>query len=79
FKDKSLGHYRRDAPTASAIAESVCLAIVAYMHFVLISKDVKNAYFSGKSVNRDIYLEQRHSGLPGPASGQLLKAKKAIY
>eukprot|EP00435_Cladocopium_sp_Y103_P025818 s3297_g6.t1 len=79
FKDKSLGYYRRDAPTASAIAESVCLAIVAYMHFILISKDVKNAYFSGKSVNRDIYLEQPRSGLPGLARGQLLKAKKAIY
>eukprot|EP00438_Fugacium_kawagutii_P008061 Skav219569 [mRNA] locus=scaffold3203:12014:25029:+ [translate_table: standard] len=79
FKDKSLGYYRRDAPTASAMAESICLAVVAYMHFILISKDVKNAYFSGKSVNRDIYLEQPRTGLPGLARGQLLKARKAIY
>ena len=79
FKDKSLGHYRRDAPTASALAESLCLAIVAYMNFALISKDVKNAYFSGKSVSRDIYLEQPRGGLPDLKPKQLLKAKKAIY
>ena len=79
FKDKSLGYYRRDAPTASALAESLCLAVVAYMGFALISKDVKNAYFSGKSVSRDIYLEQPRGGLPDLKPKQLLKAKKAIY
>lgn len=79
LKDKSLGRYRRDAPTASALAETLCLAIVAYMNFALISKDVKNAYFSGKSVSRDIYLEQPRGGLPDLKPKQLLKAKKAIY
>ena len=33
FKDKSLGEYRRDAPTASAIAESLCLNVCAYYQF----------------------------------------------
>ena len=79
FKDKSLGHYRRDAPTASAIAESVCLAVCAYYKFVLIAKDIKNAYFSGKNVGREIYLEPPKGGLPGLEPGRLLKAKKAIY
>ena len=79
FKDKSLGFYRRDAPTASALAESLCLAVTAYMSFTLICKDVKNAYFSGRSVERDIYLEQPKGGLGTLKAGQLLKARKAIY
>ena len=79
FKDRSLGYYRRDAPTASSLAESICLAVSAYMGFVMISKDVKNAYFSGKSLDREIYLEQPKGGLGNLKPGQLLKAKKAIY
>ena len=79
FKDKSLGYNRRDAPTASAMAESICLAVVAYMGFILISKDVKNAYFSGASVSRDIFLEQPRGSLLGLKKGQLLKARKAVY
>ena len=79
FKDKALGSYRRDAPTASQIAESICLAVCAFHKFVLFAKDIKNAYFSGKNVQREIYLEQPRGGLPGLAPGQLLKARKAIY
>ena len=79
FKDRSLGFYRRDAPTASALAESVCLAVSAFKGFTMISKDVKNAYFSGKSLDREIYLEQPRGGLRGLKPKQLLKAKKAIY
>ena len=79
FKDRSLGFYRRDAPTASALAESVCLAVAAYMGFTMISKDVKNAHFSGKSLDREIYLEQPRGGLGKLVPGQLLRAKKAIY
>lgn len=79
FKDKSLGYYRRDAPTASALAESITLAVSAYMGFTLISKDVKNAYFSGKSLDREIYLEQPRGGLKDLQPGCLLKARKAIY
>ena len=79
FKDKSLGSYRRDAPTASQIAESICLAVCAFHKFVLFAKDIKNAYFSGKSVQREIYLEQPRGGFPGLMAGQLLRARKAIY
>ena len=79
FKDKALGYYRRDAPTASAIAESVCLAVCAFLGFTLFAKDIKNAYFSGKTVEREIYLSQPRGGLPGLQHGQLLKARKAIY
>ena len=79
FKDKMLGAYRRDAPTASAIAESLCLSRIAYFRFILLAKDIKNAYFSGKSVGREVYLEQPRGGLPGLKAGQLLKANKAIY
>ena len=79
FKDKSLGYFRRDAPTASQTAESICLAVVAYLGFTLISKDVKNAYFSGKAVDREIYLEQPRGGLGNLQHGQLLRARKAIY
>ena len=79
FKDKMLGAYRRDAPTASAIAESLCLSLIAYFRFILLAKDIKNAYFSGKTVGREVYLEQPRGGLPGLKAGQLLKANKAIY
>ena len=79
FKDRSLGHFRRDAPTASAVAESLCLAICASFGFVLLAKDIKNAYFSGKNVGREVYLDQPRGGLPGLSKGQLLKANKAIY
>ena len=79
FKDRSLGQYRRDAPTASAIAESICLAVCANKRFLLFAKDIKNAYFSGKSMAREIYLEPPKGGLPDVAEGQLLQAKKAIY
>ena len=79
FKDRSLGYYRRDAPTASSLAESICLAVSAYMGFTMICKDVKNAYFSGRSLEREIYLEQPRGGLGNFVPGQLLRAKKAIY
>ena len=79
FKDKSLGFYRRDAPTASALAESICLAVSAHMSFTVISKDVKNAYFSGRSLDREIYLSPPKGGLGNLKPTQLLRAKKAIY
>ena len=79
FKDKALGEYRRDAPTASSLAESVCLMTSAVKGFTLVSKDVKNAYFSGKSIDRELYLQQPRGGLPGLQGSQLLRAKKAIY
>eukprot|EP00435_Cladocopium_sp_Y103_P033942 s1186_g8.t1 len=79
FKDKSLGQYRRDAPTASAVAEAITLAVCAYHHFVLFAKDIKNAYFSGKSITREVYLDPPRGGLRGVQPGQLLRARKAIY
>ena len=79
FKDKSLGSFRRDAPTASSLAESVCLAVATMYQFILLSKDVKNAYFSGREIGRELYLRQPHGGLPGLKKEQLLKARKAIY
>ena len=79
FKDRALGQFRRDAPTASAIAESICLTICANKRFLLFAKDIKNAYFSGKSMTREIYLEPPRGGLPGVQEGQLLQARKAIY
>jgi hypothetical protein len=61
------------------VAESVCLSICAFYQFILIAKDIKNAYFSGKTVEREIYLDPPRGGLPGIIPGQLLKARKAIY
>ena len=79
FKDKALGRYRRDAPTASQIAESILLCITAFYKFILISKDVKNGYFCGKDLEREVYLEQPKGGLPGLKPKVLLRARKAIY
>lgn len=76
FKDKALGRYRRDAPTASQIAESILLCICAFYHFIMVCKDVKNGYFCGKNLDREVYLEQPRGGLPGLRPGQLLRARK---
>ena len=70
FIYKALGHKRRDAPTASAVAESVCLAVCAYTRFTLLAKDIQIAYFSGKAVDREVYLAQPRGGLLGLQAGQ---------
>lgn len=79
FKDRSLGYFRRGAPTASSLAESICFAVAAYIGFTMVCKAVKNAYCSGRSLEREIYLEQPRGGLGTLHKGQLLRAKKAIY
>ena len=79
FKDRALGMYRRDAPTASSLAEAMVLLICAVYQFTLFGKDVKNGYFNGKDLQRLVYLDQPRGGLPGLKPGQLLVAKKAIY
>jgi len=79
FRDKALGRYRRDAPTASQIAESILLCVCSFYQFIMLCKDVKNGYFCGKPLDREVYLEQPRGGLPGLARRQLLRARKAIY
>ena len=79
FRDKALGRYRRDAPTASQIAESILLCVCSFYQFIVLCKDVKNGYFCGKPLDREVYLEQPRGGLPGLARRQLLRARKAIY
>ena len=46
---------------------------------MLFAKDIKNAYFSGKNVTREVYLDPPRGGLRGLQQGQLLRALKAIY
>ena len=65
FKDRSLGQYRRDAPTASAIAESICLAVCAHKKFIPLAKDIKNAYFLLLREGR------RERDLPRPSKGRI--------
>ena len=80
FKDRSLGQYRRDAPTASSLAEALVLLVLVQMGFSMSCGDVKNAYFSGKALQREIYMAQPREGpLPGLRPRQLLRANKAIY
>ena len=79
FRDKMLGCYRRDAPTASRLAEALVLTLTAIFGMLLALGDVKNAYFNGRELQREVYLEQPRGGLPGLRPGQLLRAKKAIY
>eukprot|EP00959_Pyramimonas_sp_CCMP1952_P034366 720321-Pyramimonas_sp.AAC.1 len=45
FKDKSLGEHRRDAPTASKLAEAMVLLVIASTNLIMSCGDVKNAYF----------------------------------
>ena len=79
FKDKALGQYRGDAPTGSSLAEALVLTLSAFFGFRMICKDIKNAYFSGKEIGRELYLLPPRGGLPGLKTGQVLRAKKAIY
>ena len=46
---------------------------------MLFAKDIKNAYFSGKNITREVYLDPPRGGLRGLQQGQLLRARKAIY
>ena len=46
FKDRSLGQCRRDTPTASAVAESLYLAVFAHFEFLLFAKDIQIARFT---------------------------------
>ena len=77
FRDKLLGCYRRGAPTASRLAESMLLALAAIFGMTLVH--AKNAFFNGRQLQREVYLEQPKGGLPGLLEGQLLRAKKVIY
>ncbi|CAK0827114.1 unnamed protein product [Prorocentrum cordatum] len=79
FRDRLLGMFRRDAPTASRLAEALLLTLAAAMGMALSLGDVKNVYFNGQNLQREVYLEQPRGGLPGLAPGQLLRARKAIY
>ncbi|CAK0891172.1 unnamed protein product [Prorocentrum cordatum] len=79
FRDRLLGMFRRDAPAASRLAEALLLTLAAAMGMILSLGDVKNAYFNGQNLQREVYLEQPRGGLPGLAPGQLLRARKAIY
>ena len=79
FKDKMLGFYRRDAPTASRLAESLVLCLIAVFGFVMACGDIKNAYFKGQKLDRDVWLEQPRGGLPGLHPRQLIRAIQGIY
>ena len=70
FKHRSLGQYRTDAPTASHLAESLCLGVCSYMQFILL-RTSRTPTFQGR--------KQPRGGLPGLSPAQLLRAKKAIY
>ncbi|CAK0894249.1 unnamed protein product [Prorocentrum cordatum] len=78
FRDRLLGMFRRDAPTASRLAGALLLTLAAAMGMILSLGDVKNAYFNVQNLQREVYLEQPRGGLPGLAPGQLLRARKAI-
>ena len=60
-------------------AESILLCVCSFYQFIMLCKDVKNGYFCGKPLDREVYLEQPRGGLPGLARRQLLRARKAIY
>ena len=45
FKDKSLGSFRRDAPTASSLAESLCLVLAAVFGFVIVFQGCQERLF----------------------------------
>ncbi|CAK0789613.1 unnamed protein product [Prorocentrum cordatum] len=79
FRDRLLGMFRRDAPAASRLAEAMLLTLAAAMGMALSLGDVKNAYFNGQDLQREVYLEQPRGGPPGLVPGQLLRARKAIY
>ena len=59
------GHYRRDAPTASRLADAMCIFIIVSLRFEAFLGDIKQAFFQGKKFQRNIYLEQPIGGLRG--------------
>ena len=79
FRDPMLGQYRRDAPTASRLAEAMCLFLIVSFQFEAFLGDIKQAFFQGKKFDRKLYLEQPKGGLRGLMKGQLLRALAGIY
>ena len=78
--------FRRDAPTASLLAQHLVLAWAASggggpdgPKRQLEKLDAKNAYLQGDAIERDLYLRLPQGGLPGVAPGSLLKANVPIY
>ena len=79
FRDPMLGQYRRDAPTASRLADAMCLFLIVSFQFEAFLGDIKQAFFQGKKFDRTLYLEQPKGGLRGLMNGQLLRALAGIY
>ena len=79
FTGRILGQYRRDAPTASRLAEAFTNLTIVTLGFVAFLGDIRSAYHQGKEFEITIYLEQPQGGLPGLEKGKFLVAKKGIY
>ncbi|CAK0815738.1 unnamed protein product [Prorocentrum cordatum] len=72
FPDRLLGMFRRGAPVASRLAEALLQTLAAAMGMILSLGDVKNAYFNGQNLQREVYLEQPRGSEAILASAALL-------
>jgi hypothetical protein len=73
------GGFRTDAPTAPQLAFHLLMSYAVRRRWRLRTFDVKTAFLSGKSHNRDIYMRPPKEGLPGVPPGSLLKILKGAY
>ena len=78
--------FRRDAPTASLLAQHLVFAWSAAggggakgPTRPLEKLDAKNAFLQGDALERDLYLRLPQGGLPGVPPGSVLKANVPIY
>ena len=79
FQESTLGQFRRDAPTASQIAQHLILWLSVCNGWSLESGDIESAYFQGYNLKRRVYIIPPKGGIPGVPEGSLLEAIKPIY
>ena len=79
FQETTLGQFRRDAPTASQIAQHLILWLSVSNDWTLESGDIESAYFQGYDMKRKAYIIPPKGGIPGVPEGSLLQALKPIY
>ena len=73
------GGFRTDSPTSPQVAFHVLCSEAAIRGWRLATFDVKTAFLSGDTQEREIYVRPPRDGLPGVPAGSLLQPLKGVF
>ena len=77
--DIGSGQLLTEAPTATKMAFTCLLVLSSLYHWNVSAGDVEAAFLNGNETERELYMEQPVRGLPGVASGVLIRVRKGIF